>query len=393
MRRKKSTICIFLLGLVFSSYGETPPQKMPPNPSPRHRRELRLQINIPNIDSLNVTLPNFDSLYQHLDSLFQNLPVPEVSVKMEKMKRLPRFPHSPPFVPPAPPVERKSIFKLGTDLVIEENETVQEDVVVCGGNLTLYGTVEGDVVVIGGNAKIEGEVQGDVIVIGGNGEILTPAKIDGSFLCLGGETKIEEGTILGNTRVMHWKGLFSRKTTPKIHGSVMVLFHLARIAFLMLIAGFIVLVFPHQTQRVAEHLRKNYGKSIVVGVSSLLLFPFVFLLLLITIIGIPIALFLPLVIGAGLLMGGTAMSLILGEFVKERFGLRWKSPLLIVFIGMLMLEGILCIGKMASLFSPLFSFWFGLTNAFLVLCTWIAGWGTVVWTRFGTKERGTKKRK
>lgn len=391
MKRKNTNLWIVFCfyGLIFPSLGDTIPQK-----SHRHHvpRELRLRLRIPNMDSIEVALPNFDSLYQHLDSLFQNLPVPEVSVKMEKMKRLQRFPQSPPFPPPpAPPVERKSIIRLGGDLVIEENEIVQEEVVVCGGDLTLYGIVHGDVVVVGGDAKIEGEIQGDLAILGGNAEIDFPAKIDGDFLCLGGEAKIEEGTILGDTRIMNWKGLFSKTPSKRLPSSVMVLSHLALIGFLMLVAGFITLVFPNQTQRVADHLRKNYGKSIVVGITSLLLFPFVFLLLLITIIGIPIALFLPLIIGAGLLMGVTAMSLVLGGFIKERFGLRWKSPLLFVLSGMLLLEGILFIGKMASHVFPLFSFWFGLTNVFLVLCTWIAGFGTVVWTRFGTKDREKKK--
>lgn len=393
MKRKNANFVVLcFLGLIFSSWGDTIPPK---KPSHRSSRELRLQINIPNIDSLYVNLPNFDSLYKHLDSLFQNLPVPEMSVKMEKMKHLHPLPqpHPFPFPSPAPQVERKSIFKLGSDLIIAENEIVQEEAIVCGGNLTLYGKVQGDVVVIGGNAKVEGEIQGDMVVIGGNAEILSPAKIDGSFVCVGGEAKIEEGTILGETQIIHWRGLLSRKAPPKIHGSLWVLSQLAFIAFLMLIAGFIVLVFPNQTQIVANHLRKNYGKSILVGSVTLLLFPFVFLILLITIIGIPIALLLPLVIGAGLFMGGTAISLILGEFVKERFGLRWKSLLLFVFTGMLLLEGILFLGKMASHFWPLFSFWFGLTNAFLVLCTWVAGLGTVIWTRFGTRKEKIKKQK
>lgn len=389
IRKNVNGILLCFWALIFFSVGNAIAQKPPRRPP----RELRFEFNIPKMDSLIVSLPNFDSLYKHLDSLFQNLPGPEISVKMEKMKRLPRFPKSPPFPSSTPPIERKSIFKLGSNLIIGKNEIVKENVVVCGGNLILYGKTEGDVVVLGGNAKIEGEVQGDVVVIGGNAEILFPAKIEGDFLCIGGESKIEEGTILGSTQVMHWQGLFSRKIPAKISGSMMILSHIALIVFLMLIAGFIVLLFPNQTQLVANHLRKNYGKSIIVGVTSLLLFPFVFILLLITIIGIPIALFLPLVIGAGFFLGGTAMSLIIGEFVKERFGLPWKSSLVIVLIGMLLLEGILFIGKMASFFLPLFSFWFGLTNAFLVLCTWVAGLGTVVWTRFGTKDREAKKRK
>jgi hypothetical protein len=64
---------------------------------------------------------------------------------------------------------------------IEADERVDGDVVVKGGNLTVYGTVEGDVLVIGGNlyVKEDGHVTGNARVINGTIEKSGDGRIDG----------------------------------------------------------------------------------------------------------------------------------------------------------------------------------------------------------------------
>ncbi len=64
---------------------------------------------------------------------------------------------------------------------IESDERVDGDVVVKGGNLTIYGTVEGDVLVVGGNLYVRdnGHVTGNARVINGTIEKSGDGRIDG----------------------------------------------------------------------------------------------------------------------------------------------------------------------------------------------------------------------
>ena len=63
--------------------------------------------------------------------------------------------------------------------VIEESETIHNNVVVKGGDLTIYGTVDGDVLVVGGDLdmKSSGKITGNARVV--NGSIL---KEDGAII-------------------------------------------------------------------------------------------------------------------------------------------------------------------------------------------------------------------
>jgi hypothetical protein len=64
---------------------------------------------------------------------------------------------------------------------IEADERVAGDVVVKGGNLTVYGTIEGDVLVVGGNLYVRenGHVTGNARVINGTIEKSDDGRIDG----------------------------------------------------------------------------------------------------------------------------------------------------------------------------------------------------------------------
>jgi hypothetical protein len=87
---------------------------------------------------------------------------------------------------------------LGDSLVIGKDEVVHT-VTVTGGSATIHGIVTGDLVVAGGSAKIEdgARVVGNATVFGGSLKVESGARVDGDVGIVGGVLKREEGSIIG----------------------------------------------------------------------------------------------------------------------------------------------------------------------------------------------------
>src|SRR5665647_342366 len=57
--------------------------------------------------------------------------------------------------------------RSGSNVTIDRNEVINDDLYVTGGTLNIMGTVNGDVVAAGGTVDVSGSVTGDVIAAGG----------------------------------------------------------------------------------------------------------------------------------------------------------------------------------------------------------------------------------
>ncbi|MDM8528107.1 polymer-forming cytoskeletal protein [Anaerolineales bacterium HSG24] len=87
------------------------------------------------------------------------------------------------------------------DNVDLQNETIDDDVVLLGGNLNIdrKSVVDGDFVVFGGNGTIDGTVNGDVAIFGGNLTLGSESVVQGDVGVIGGNANIDiNATILGN---------------------------------------------------------------------------------------------------------------------------------------------------------------------------------------------------
>ena len=89
------------------------------------------------------------------------------------------------------------------------------------------------------------------------------------------------------------------------------------------------------TNRVANTLTEKPGKSLLLGLAALLSIPILFILLLITVIGIPVA-FLVAAIGVvAFLLSGVFVSYLFGDWILRKLG-RWeKSNVLKIVFGAL----------------------------------------------------------
>lgn len=89
--------------------------------------------------------------------------------------------------------------------------TVEDDAVIAGGTVHIDGAVGDDVRVFAGELSISGTVGGNIMVLGGSVRVLSDARVAGDILMLGGDIDISgsvEGSVVG------------RADTVRIHGGV-----------------------------------------------------------------------------------------------------------------------------------------------------------------------------
>jgi hypothetical protein len=220
-----------------------------------------------------------------------------------------------------------NIMRIGSNVHVEEGQTVS-----------------GDLLALGGDVTVDGHVEGDVVSMGGDVHLSSTARVDGDVASIGGELTEEEGAFIGGQRVtargLQGTGRGSRARriaedvsgmTTKIISGLVMLFVFTLIAW-----GFASLA-PGRTAAAVDRIRREPGLSMGIGalgwallVPSIVALALVVAILCITIIGIPLAiaaLFGYFVFLALLAAWGYAVSAVaLGEVVARRTGFGAPRP-------------------------------------------------------------------
>ena len=186
------------------------------------------------------------------------------------------------------------------DTVISENQTVN------------------DVVVMGGDATISGNVENFVIVINGDVIIKSTAHIKGVVLDIGGTITQDPGAILEDDIIGISLDNSTKNSLLIGSGLLVSVWILQFLGSLILIALPMLLVFllKQKMHPFVQLVRGNSGLAFGVGFFSSLLAIAISLLLFITVIGIPVILIILLLILLSVLLGVTALSLILSEKIQ-----------------------------------------------------------------------------
>jgi hypothetical protein len=150
--------------------------------------------------------------------------------------------------------------------------------------------VSDDVVAVFGSIDVEGEVEGDVVAVLGSVHVRKGAMIHGQAVSVGGAIEQEEGaTINGETVSV---GFF-----PVPWGVPALPLTLSAIAAGWVTAVFsgwiFALVFPTRLVRIATTASRRTGTSLLLGFVSLPGFVAALVLLMVTVVGIPLAFLLP----------------------------------------------------------------------------------------------------
>jgi hypothetical protein len=188
---------------------------------------------------------------------------------------------------------------------------------VGGGEVRVDGTVKGYVQAAGGRVRINGSVGGDVVATGGLVELGPDARIAGKlrYASRGELQRDAAAQVAGGVERMAIEvpaAARAQRSFDRAGGFIWT-------AGLMLMAALLVGVLPAFSARVATTLHARIGMSFLIGFIALVCIPVAALILLITVIGIPLAL-LALVMYFALLMAGYVMTGIgIGDWVLGRY--------------------------------------------------------------------------
>jgi hypothetical protein len=210
----------------------------------------------------------------------------------------------------------------GQNLRIEAGETVH-DVSAVGGMVDIFGEVTGDVVVTGGSIVVHkgGKVAGDVSTLGGSVTMEDDSAIDGDVHIVGGRLdKMPSSLIRGDVHsgvesdeeVAAKKPLLQRIGDGVSHA-------LSTFSILFLLGALLLALLPQRMEAVRAEVAMRPMRALALGVLGLLGFSVAFVVLCVTLIGIPVA-----VVGAclgtlAMLAGVTSGAQLVGEmFLRHR---------------------------------------------------------------------------
>lgn len=278
--------------------------------------------------------------------------------------------------------------RLGGNITVDEDESVNGAVVAIGGDVDVNGRVHDAVVAVGGSVRLgpKAEILGDVTTVGGS------VSRDPSAVVRGQVNEVEFPSIrlrpIGpwSVHVDPWWG----------HGpwrGVRLIGTLVRMGLFALLAALILLLAPRGVERIGRVVRDEPGKAALVGFFAELIFvPLLIvtiLFLVISIVGIPLLVLVPFALLAffvALLMGFTGAASAVAHAARDRFGWSRPSPFALLIVGLLLIWGVTMIGRVLALPGGPFAWFAGavLLVGFLVeYAAWTVGLGGAILTRFG----------
>ena len=240
------------------------------------------------------------------------------------------------------------LILFGGDITIAEGAIIQGDVRVYGGDIVIDGTIEGSLHTYGGSVKVSGTVGGDADI---RGDVIRfSGRVNGNTILSSSDLKISN-TANFQQDVHYWQpqGLYyfgsatvQGKTEYDENLALGVPGELRQTAFdafragLIAIAGysllsasFFILLMILLTKTYfmdgAKRLQKAPMMSLWYGFLYLIAAPFVVFAFFITIVGIPIGLFLGVLYIFSLVFAKALTAILLTEWIQVRYQKKWKT--------------------------------------------------------------------
>ncbi|KAF5069127.1 hypothetical protein DSECCO2_235950 [anaerobic digester metagenome] len=216
---------------------------------------------------------------------------------------------------------------------IEVSAPVRGDVIVAGGKVLIDTSVGGKVVIAGGEVTLDGPVARNAVVTGGEVVFGPNTSIGRDAHVMGGSFRNEgriNGTLQvssesfvnqGSANVTRYDEVRDRSDGPDpVDGF---LSGIGALISFMVILGYLVLglillaLCPSTATLLESRVRDQPLPALVVGVASIIAAIILGMLLLVTIVGIPIAVLLWLGVVAGIMVAGLIVALSVGRIIAR----------------------------------------------------------------------------
>ena len=200
---------------------------------------------------------------------------------------------------------------FGKDFVVDTQQWFCDHVTDYGGTITVLGRVSSDVVAVGGNLVVSGEIEGRALALGGNVTLLPGAHIGGDVQAVGGSVSRSPGVrVDGQVDAGMTGGQFS---LPNITTIIPVRLDWADVIFWAFSGLVVALFLPSQLVRVQVMARRQPIGSLFLGLLAYVVGLVSALVLVLTCLGIPLALAIGVVLWGGSIFGTAALGHWLGS--------------------------------------------------------------------------------
>jgi hypothetical protein len=271
---------------------------------------------------------------------------------------------------------------MGGTFRLADGETIDGNLSVFGGavNLEKGSTINGEVTIIGGSVISSGTINGGVNGLGGSISLTDTAVVQGDVTTIGASViKSNDAKIHGRVTSQSEGGVqipdIPRVVAPtllKPFGDV--LGGLLNSLVVGVLAVLVVLFLPRQTSNIGAAITGSPVTAGAIGLLTLMLFPIVILLLILTLCLIPIGLAGLIVMSFGMLFGWIAIGLELGKRIAVLFKADW-APAVNAGLGTFILT------ILTSLFGAIACVGWVVPTLVILLAS-----GGVVMTVFGTRS-------
>ena len=274
-------------------------------------------------------------------------------------------------------IEQGDIVKFFENITVEEEERFSGDVVAIGGSIQVKGYVKGSAVAIGGNVYVAptGVVLKDAVSVGGKLIKEPGAVVKGESV---GVNFLPEHLIIQPIPIYI------------SHGFGFIL-SIIKVLFILFMGIIVLAIVPKNIQKLKDKITENAWKSLFIGILGEILILPLFVILLITVIGIPVALLvLPLGVLLGMLLGYVGVSLLVGEKLKQNISLKPQTQVMTLVLGILAVESASLLSGFLRIFSDLFApLSLILTLIGIMICYSVVtiGFGGAIQSRLGSRPK------
>lgn len=233
------------------------------------------------------------------------------------------------------PVERNMTL-LGGTITVTNSSSSTGSIVAAGGNISILGPIGKEANLTGGQITVGNKIGGDLNATTGQLTLNPNASINGNLNYWSNtHASIASGATISGTTIQH--------APPQVQAQPTAIANTLRTIFALgLIFSFIVdailgiafiLLSPIFFMQTIDIIRSKPWISLLIGFLTLILFPILFILLLITIIGIPIALLLGISLAIFVYFARIVVAFTIGKLLANAF--HWNiSSVWIYIIGL-----------------------------------------------------------
>jgi hypothetical protein len=227
-------------------------------------------------------------------------------------------------------VER-NVMMLGQNITLGEESTVGGEAVVAGQNVMVTGDVTESFLGAGNSVDIEGSVGGDATLYGNMVQVGSGAHIGGKLTYASEkDITVAEDAMVGEIvrKAMPEKSSLERSKKPLpiwakfMKGKPWPQNAVGSILTYIVIGAIGILLFKNGISKIVDVMKEHAGASFGVGLLWYIVFPVLFILFLITIIGIPIALLYAFLFAIVALISKLLVAILIGKEMTVSF---WKA--------------------------------------------------------------------